>query len=83
VRLQAKYVARLALSFICVVSAAMPARSSGEDLAAKSKHGNELMAAGRYAEAAPVYRELVEALPGNPGLLLNLGMALHLAAPFS
>jgi predicted Zn-dependent protease len=37
------------------------------------------MAAGRYPEAAVVYRELVGVLPDNPGLLLNLGMALHLA----
>jgi predicted Zn-dependent protease len=37
------------------------------------------MAAGRYAEAVPVYRELVKAMPGNAGLLTNLGMALHLS----
>ena len=37
------------------------------------------MAAGQYAEAVPVYRDLVKAVPGNPGLLLNLGMALHLS----
>jgi len=52
--------------------------SSGE-LGAQSQRGKELMAAGRYAEAVPVYRGLVAAVPGNPGLLLNLGMALHLA----
>jgi predicted Zn-dependent protease len=50
-----------------------------DDLATKSAAGRELMAAGRYAEAARVYRELVQALPGNPGLLVNLGMALHLS----
>ena len=44
-----------------------------------SARGRELMTAGRYAEAVPVYRELVAALPGNPGLLLNLGMALQLS----
>jgi tetratricopeptide (TPR) repeat protein len=44
-----------------------------------SRQGKELMAAGRYAEAVPVYRELVKVVPGNPGLILNLGMALHLA----
>jgi predicted Zn-dependent protease len=48
-------------------------------LAAQSRQGKELMAAGRYGEAVPVYRELVKAVPGNPGLLLNLGMALHLS----
>jgi len=50
-----------------------------EGLAMKSRQGKELMAAGRYAEAVPVYRDLARAVPGNPGLLLNLGMALHLA----
>jgi predicted Zn-dependent protease len=37
------------------------------------------MAAGRYAEAAAAYSELSAAAPGNAGLLLNLGMALHLS----
>lgn len=37
------------------------------------------MAAGRFAEAAAVYAQLVKAVPNNPGLLLNHGMALHLA----
>ena len=37
------------------------------------------MADHKFAEAVPVYRELVQAVPDNPGLLLNLGMALHLA----
>jgi predicted Zn-dependent protease len=49
------------------------------ELGAMSQRGKELMAAGRYAEAVPVYRDLVAAVPRNPGLLLNLGMALHLA----
>ena len=44
-----------------------------------SQRGSELMAAGRYAEAVPVYRDLVKAVPGNAGPLLNLGMALHLS----
>jgi len=53
--------------------------SQGDELAAQSRRGKDLMAAGRYAEAAVVYRELVKAVPGNPGLLLDLGMALHLS----
>jgi tetratricopeptide (TPR) repeat protein len=56
-----------------------PPPSSEETLAAKSRMGTELMASGRYADAAVVYRELVKAMPGNPGLLTNLGMALHMA----
>lgn len=49
------------------------------DLAAQSRRASELMAAGRYGEAARAYRELTQAVPDNPGLLLNLGMALHLS----
>lgn len=37
------------------------------------------MTAGRYAEAVPIYAELVKAVPGNPGLLLNLGLAQRMA----
>jgi tetratricopeptide (TPR) repeat protein len=37
------------------------------------------MSAGRFEEAIPIYKELVAAMPGNPGLLLNLGMAQHMA----
>src|SRR5262245_42765637 len=69
---------------LVVLVGLLPARAftlaaQGEDLVEKSRRGKELMAAGRYSEALPVYRELVQAVPGNPGLLLNLGMALHLA----
>jgi len=55
------------------------ARPPDAGLAERSRAGKELMAAGRYAEAAAAYRELVRAMPGNAGLLVNLGMALHLS----
>jgi superkiller protein 3 len=45
----------------------------------KSQRGQELMAEGKFEEAVPIYRQLSQAVPNNPGLLLNLGMALHLA----
>ena len=45
----------------------------------QAEHGRDLMAAGKFAEAVPIYRQLSQAVPNNPGLLLNLGMALHLA----
>jgi len=50
-----------------------------DDLTLKSKVGKDLMAAGKFEEAIPVYRELVKALPDNPGPVMNLGMALHMA----
>jgi predicted Zn-dependent protease len=37
------------------------------------------MAAGRFDEAALLYGEISRALPNEPGMLLNLGMALSMA----
>ncbi len=37
------------------------------------------MASGRYEEAIPIYRALVKAVPGNAGLITNLGVACHMA----
>jgi predicted Zn-dependent protease len=65
----------------CLVS--ILAQSSGlaqsDDLALKSQRAKEFMAEGKFVEAIPLYRELNQAVPNNPGLLLNLGMALHMA----
>ena len=33
------------------------------------------MAEGRFEEAIPIYQKLAQAVPGNSGLILNLGMA--------
>lgn len=70
---------KLLLPLLCLFSGPAQGPPSADALAGKSQRGKELMAAGRYTEAVPVYRELVAAMPGNPGLLANLGMALHLA----
>ncbi len=37
------------------------------------------MAEGRFEEAIPIYQKLVAAMPGNPGFILNLGMAEQMA----
>ena len=65
----------------CLVSILTQSGSSNEsdDLALKSQRAKEFMAQGKFAEAIPLYRELNQAVPRNPGLLLNLGMALHMA----
>ena len=57
-----------------------PSSSFGQsdDLAMKSQRAKEFMADGKFAAAVPLYRELNRAVPNNPGLLLNLGMALHM-----
>jgi tetratricopeptide (TPR) repeat protein len=62
-----------------LLAASVQPPAAPEDPGLKSRRGKELMAAGRFAEAAAVYRELVKTLPNNPGLVLNLGMALHMA----
>lgn len=50
-----------------------------DQLASQSERAKELMSAGRFEEAIPIYRKLVQAVPGNTGLLLNLGLAQHMA----
>src|SRR5437879_12320750 len=69
------------LFLLCLAS--IPAQSSGlpqtDSLALKSQRAKQLMAEGYFAQAIPLYRELNQAVPNNPGLLLNLGMAMHMA----
>ena len=66
---------------LCIALLPEPTSSlaQSEDLATKSQRAKEFMAEGKYTEAIPLYSELNHALPNNPGLLLNLGMALHMA----
>jgi predicted Zn-dependent protease len=66
---------------LCLVSMPAPSRGPAQsaDLAVKSQRAKELMAEGRFAEAVPIYRELNQAVHNNPGLMLNLGIALHMA----
>jgi predicted Zn-dependent protease len=64
----------LVLLLSCTAAAAQPS-----DLAARGRAAAEAMSAGRFEEAARIYRELLKALPNEPGLLMNLGMALAMA----
>jgi tetratricopeptide (TPR) repeat protein len=71
---------RILLRLSLVFALLCPAISShAEDLAETSRRGKELLAAGQFEQAVPVYRDLVNALPGNPGPLMNLGLALHMS----
>ena len=53
--------------------------AQSDDLAGRSHEARELMAAGRFADAIPIYEQLCRALPTNPGLRLNLALAYHMA----
>lgn len=67
------------LALLLLLWGPAPLVAQAPDPADLSRRGSELMAAGRYAEAVPVYRDLANVVPGNAGLLVNLGMALHLS----
>ena len=69
------------LLLLYLVSIPVPATCvpQSNSLALKSQRAKELMAEGNFAQAIPLYRELNQAVPNNPGLMLNLGMALQMA----
>ena len=48
-------------------------------LAEESRLASGLMAASKYEEAIPLYQHLTKAVPGNAGLLLDLGLAQEMA----
>ncbi|HEY3443457.1 MAG TPA: tetratricopeptide repeat protein [Paludibaculum sp.] len=64
---------------IALILAAPWLYAQADAAAAESQRARQMMAAGRYADAVPVYEKLVQAMPANPGLRLNLAMALHLS----
>ncbi|MBI4877282.1 MAG: tetratricopeptide repeat protein [Acidobacteria bacterium] len=61
----------IALGWLALILIAAPE----EDAAARSERAARAMLDERFAEAETLYLELVRADPGNPGLLLNLGLA--------
>jgi tetratricopeptide (TPR) repeat protein len=68
----------LAATAVLLMLAGVVCAQEGE-LAAKSHRAKQLMAEGRYDQALQLYRQLVRALPNNPGLMTDLGLALDLA----
>src|ERR1700737_2137968 len=65
----------------CLFSILAPSSSlaQSDELAVKSQRAKEVMAADKFVEAIALYRELNQAVPNNPGVMLTLGMALHMA----
>lgn len=60
-----------------VLSCSLLAQSPEQ--AEQSHHAKDLMSAGKFEEAVPIYRELVRAMPNNPGFIVDLGLALDMA----
>ena len=59
--------------FLSLLSAQTPQQAE------LSRRAKELMSAGRFGDAIPLYEQLVREVPGNVGLLANLAMAQHMA----
>jgi predicted Zn-dependent protease len=67
------------LAALVLAGGAASAGSQSDELTAKAERGKQAMAAGRFDEAATVYAAIVATLPNEPGMRLNLGMALAMA----
>jgi predicted Zn-dependent protease len=73
-----RLLARGFLATLLLVGGPLSAGTQTDDLAAKAERAKEAMAAGRFDEAASEYGAIVRALPSEPGMLMNLGMALFM-----
>jgi len=70
---------RIPVYFIWVVLVCPLLHGQSSKLIEESNRARDLMASGKYEEAIPIYRSLVAAVPGNAGLITNLGVAYHMA----
>src|SRR3954447_25776141 len=50
-----------------------------EEQSKDSQRARELMEAGQFEQAIPIYQKLVQAIPGNTGLILDLALAERMA----
>jgi predicted Zn-dependent protease len=68
-------------AILAAVLALAPARASAQSASVRARavQAQRAMSKGRFEEAAAIYRELAEMLPAEPGILMNLGMALAMA----
>lgn len=64
---------------LSLLLSAVVAGQQQDPLVLQSQRAKSLLAQGRFAEAIAMYEELVKALPADPGLRLDLGIAQHMA----
>lgn len=67
----------LVVWFLTAFLASSPPQTG--DPAARSRAATQAMNDGRFEDAVRIYQELLQPLPDEPGLLMNLGMALAMA----
>src|SRR5688572_5855310 len=58
-----------------------PTRSAAQstEVAALASQAKQAMAENRFDEAAGLYRKILQQMPDEPGIMMNLGMALSMA----
>ena len=66
----------LTIAMVLALSCIGPSHAAQADLPARNKAAAQAMGEGRYDAAAAIYREILQAMPDEPGILMNLGMAL-------
>jgi tetratricopeptide (TPR) repeat protein len=64
------------LSLFMAVCCSGAAAAQAPDAAARNHAASAAMNQGKFDEAAGIYRELLQSMPNEGGLLMNLGMAL-------
>lgn len=67
------------MRLICLIPLIALLSAQPSTLEQKGTQARGLMEAGRFADAAVLWAEMAKAVPGNGGLLLNQGMALHMS----
>jgi predicted Zn-dependent protease len=65
--------------FFAASSCAALCAAQSQDIEALSRTVRQLMAEGHFEEAIPICEQLVKAVPGNTGLVLNLALAQEMA----
>jgi len=78
VRFSLRRLAVLWLATLVFTGGPLSAGPQADDLAAKAQQAKQAMAAARYDEAASLYGAIVRALPSEPGMQMNLGLALSM-----
>lgn len=67
------------LALPLVLAFASGAAAQSAEMAARANQAKQAMAANRFDEAAAIYREILQKLPDEPGILMNFGMALSMS----
>ncbi len=74
---------RLTIRFVWLaLAAAVAAAAQTAVVRQKLAQARELVLSGRAADAVPIYEELLEASPDNPGLMMNLAVARFKAGQY-